>query len=268
MAAKKTVALAFSGSGFKFPAHVGALLAVEEAGYEIVELAGTSGGSLVASLFAAGMSSQELKTLSLNRDWSDMMSFDLWSLMFHSGMCSGDNLQSFLLNHTSHKTFGELKIPLTVVASDLTYGRPYLMSKATTPGLKVGLASRASSSIPVIYSPVQIGDSTLVDGGLVNNIPVDRLTSDADIKLGVQLVGQPTSYAKKVSSFTDLAKRTIDLMLTVSENSHISSAVMQGSKMAFVDTGSASALDRNMTRALRETLLESGYNAVKKTLAG
>lgn len=265
---QKTISVALSGSGFKFPAHVGALLAIEELGYKIVELAGTSGGSIVAALYASGMTAGALKDLTLSRDWSDMMSFSIWTLISSLGVCSGSNLQSYLLSQTQNKTFKDLSIPLTIIASDITHGRPFLMSQDTTPGLPIGLAARASSSIPAVYPPVKINSCSLIDGGVVNNIPVDRLSADSDVKLGVQLVSTPDDNAKPVDGFLDLAQRTLDLLLSASENTHISQAVMRGSKMAFVETGYASSLERNMSQDKREKLLADGYNAVKSVLAG
>ena len=77
---KKPIRVALSGSGFKFPAHVGALHAIRDAGYEVIEIAGTSGGSIVASLAAVGMDLDIMKALTLTRDWADMLTFSPWSL--------------------------------------------------------------------------------------------------------------------------------------------------------------------------------------------
>lgn len=263
----KYISVALSGSGFKFPAHAGAIKAIEEAGYTINELAGTSGGALVSALYSAGVDSDALKTLALKHDWSNMMTFNLMPVLKGSGICSGHNMENWLLKHTKHITFKDCIMKLTLLASDINNMEPYIMSAYSTPGLKIGTAARASSSIPIIYAPKVLSNIQLVDGLVVNNIPVDRLLSPKNPHLGVQL----TSYKKKpegrISGFADIAVRSLSLMMDSLENEHISTAKMENAYMSFVETGYASSLDRYMPLKIRKRLYDEGHKQTKKTLA-
>src|SRR5471030_1502009 len=107
---------AFSGSGFKFPAHVGALSALLKAGLIPEEVAGTSGGSIVAALYACGHDIDSLVELTMNNDWSSMLTPTPSSWPGIS-WCNGNNLHEWLLQMTEEKTFIELDHDLTVIAS-------------------------------------------------------------------------------------------------------------------------------------------------------
>src|SRR5471032_3398026 len=228
------IRVALSGSGFKFPAHVGALHAIRDAGFVPIEMAGTSGGSIVATLAACGMDLDQMKTLTLERDWSDMLSFSLGSVLTRMGYCSGAALLAWISENTAGKTFGDLTMDLVVMASDVAAEVPFEFSRAATPDAPVALAARASAAIPFVYAPVEYGDAMLMDGGCCNNIPVDKLT-------------------------IDIVPRVIDLMLSANENTHVDLAEQQGAHFAFIETGFASGLDRNMPLALRQQLFDNGY---------
>ncbi len=263
----KPIRVALSGSGFKFPAHVGALLAVRDAGYSIREVAGTSGGSIVAALFASGMPLDAMADLTLTRDWSDMLTFSPWSLLTKMGYCSGANLLDWITAKTGAKTFAQLDMDLIIMASDVSGEVPFEFSRAATPDVPIALAARASASIPFVYAPVQHGGALLMDGGMVNNIPVDKLAADSVPRLGVQLVTKTTPMAAGLHSLFDVTPRVIDLMLAANENAHVDLGEEKGAQVAFVETGYASSLDRNMAAVVRKRLMEDGRAAVAKVLA-
>ncbi|WGS53603.1 patatin-like phospholipase family protein [Paraburkholderia sp. D15] len=263
----KPIRVAFSGSGFKVPAHAGALQAIVDAGYQPIELAGTSGGSICAALYAAGMSLSDMKTLALTHDWSDMMSFSPLAAFRMRGFCDGQTLLAWMKEHTGGKTFAELAIDLTAIASNVANEGPFEFSRAATPDSEVALAVRSSTSIPFVYAPVAVGDALLTDGGMVNNIPVDRLKVDAVPRLGVQLVSMDLPLRPKRKLWPhQLVMRLIDLMLSACESTHVSAAQAAGAHMAFVETGYASTLDRNMPLEIRQRLFNDGYAATKAAL--
>jgi NTE family protein len=264
----KPIRVAFSGSGFKVPAHAGALQAILDCGYRPIEVSGTSGGSICAALYACGMSAADMKQIALTHDWSDMMTFTPLSI-FNLGYCNGKNLLSWMIQNTGGKTFAELPIGLTAVASNLANNRDFIWSAATTPDAPVALAIRASTSIPFVFEPVRYQDAILQDGGMIDNIPVDKLVRDEVPRIGIQLVSndQPLKPNVKYGVGT-LASRIIDLMLSACESAHVSIAQMAGAHMAFVETGYASTLDRNMPIEIRQRLFNDGYAATKAALAG
>jgi len=264
----KPIRVAFSGSGFKVPAHVGALQAIADAGYQPVELAGTSGGSICAALYAAGMSLSDMKTLALTHNWSNMMSFSPLAALRMRGFCDGKTLLAWMRDHTGGKTFAELAIDLTAVASNIANEGAFDFSRTATPDVPIALAVRSSTSIPFVFEPVVVGAALLSDGGMVNNIPVDRLKVDSVPRLGVQLVSMELPLKPKAQMWPQqFAMRLIDLMLSACESTHVSAAQAAGACMAFVETGYASTLDRNMPLEIRQRLFDDGYAATKEALA-
>jgi len=264
---KKPIRVALSGSGFKFPAHVGALHAIRDAGYEVIEIAGTSGGSIVASLAAVGMDLDIMKALTLTRDWADMLTFSPWSLATNMGYCSGNVLLAWIETQTKGKTFHDLNMNLVIMASDASAEVPFEFSRYATPQAPIALAARASAAIPFVYAPVAYGDATLVDGGCCNNIPVDKLTTDEVPRLGIQLVSKTSPMAAGAHSITDIAPRIIDMMLSANENTHVDLDEHEGAHFAFIETGFASGLDRDMPLAIRQQLFDNGYAGTKAALA-
>ena len=266
-AALKPIRVALSGSGFKFPAHVGALAAIRDAGYAPIQLAGTSGGSIVASLAAIGMPIEAMRELTLTRDWSDMLTFSPWSLLTNMGWCSGSNLLDWITAQTAGKTFADLATDLVVMASDVSSETPFEFSRSATPGAKIALAARASAAIPFVYAPVQYDGALLMDGGCANNIPVDKLTIDQVPRLGIQLVSKTSPLAAGTHSVVDIAPRVIDLMMSANENTHVDLDLQLGAHFAFIETGFASGLDRNMGADIRQQLYDNGYAGATAALA-
>lgn len=260
----KPIHVALSGSGFKFPAHVGALLAIRDAGYEIKEIAGTSGGSIIACLVASGMDLDTMKALTLETDWSNMLTFSPLSI-FKEGYCDGAHLLSWIEKHTDHKTFADLAINLVIMASNITLETEFEFNRETSPDTKIAFAARASASIPFVYAHVEHNDYTLMDGGMCNNIAVDKLTHvDGVQKLGIQLVSKlAPDYCD--NAFTDI-EHIVNLILVANEHSHVELGKSKGCQVVFVETGYANSLDRNMDLSIREKLLKDGYDSTAAIL--
>lgn len=265
-ALKKPIRVALSGSGFRLGAHLGALQAIEDAGYEVIELAGTSGGSIVASLYASGMSLADLRGLCMTMDWSPMMSFSPWSLISKQAFCSGGALLAFLQRKTGTKTFADLAINLKVIASDLLTEKEFVFSRATTADAPIALAARASASIPLVYEPVAYADALLVDGGCCNNVPANVLTADYAPRMGIYLESDDAPLKPGDYGLATLAPRIIDLLLASNEASHVALDTKNGATIIRVPTGYASSLDRNMPTEIRQRLIDDGYAATKAVL--
>lgn len=263
----RPIRVALSGSGTKAPAHVGALAAIEDAGFEIVELAGTSGGALCAALYACGMKAPALHQLIMEMDWAPLMAVSPWSILTGKGYCSGNALLKFMTAQTGGKTFADLEIDLTIMASDVSSEVPYRFDRELTPGIPVALAGRASASIPIVFAPVLIKNAVLMDGGLVVNLPVDLLEVDSIPRLGVELTSQCEPFAPGHHSLNKIVPHLIDLMIQSTEDAHIELGKLKGAQVIQVDTSFASPLDRKMVRATRERLYENGYTATSGALA-
>jgi NTE family protein len=262
----KPIRVALSGSGFRLSAHLGALWAIVEAGYTIVELAGTSGGSIVAALYASGMNLKDMHKLCMSLDWSPMMRFSPWSMVMGKGLCSGDALQRFLLQVTRGKTFAELDVEFKAIAADLLTEKEFQFSRERTPDVPIAVAARASASIPIVFPPVECAGAVLVDGGTCDNVPASDLTVDEVRRIGIYLVSDDEPLKPGRYSLRTLAPRIIDLMLSSNEAAHVALDMANGAEIVRVPTGYASSFDRNMPAALRQQLFDDGYAETARAL--
>ncbi len=260
-----TVKVALSGSGFRLPAHVGAITALIDHGYRITEIAGTSGGAIVAALYASGMPIYEMRNLALTYDWRKLLSLDLISGVRHGAYCSGNALLEFLKQKTGYQRFGDLKIPLKIIASDLKTGAEVCLNVRNHSLMSIALAARASASIPLVYAPIHYMNYCLVDGGCCNNIPVDHL-SQGGLRVGICLTSGEKMFNNSMSTF-DVIERSLEMMLNSNESIHEKLDKTLGATIINIPTGYAGSLDRNMSISIRRTLFTDAYLAVAKRIA-
>lgn len=265
----KPIRIAFSGSGFLGGIHAGAVCAVLDSGYTILEVAGTSGGSIVAAAVASGASANALFDLAVNSDMSRLLTFDPWNLLRTGTTCDGNALFAWLMQNTNQTLFRDSPIDIKIIATDVAAGAPFLFDKKATPDLPLALACRASSAVPFVYAPVNIRGKLLADGGMVNNIPVDWLTADGPVSAGGVLrigidVDEPTVYA--TSPIWSYAKSLVKLLLSANETTQIHLAASTGAAVIKVSAGNADFLDTSMPRAAREQLFDAGYARTKDYL--
>ena len=157
------IGLALGGGAARGFAHIGVIQVLEENGLRPDLVVGTSAGSVVAALYAAGHTGLQLATLA---DGMDEATITDWAFPLR-GAIRGEALASYIRKHTGGKAIEQMKIPLGVVATDLADGQPILFQRGDT-----GTAVRASSSVPAVFQPVKIGEREYVDGGLVAPVPV------------------------------------------------------------------------------------------------
>lgn len=155
--------LALSGGSAWGFAHIGVLEILTEQNISVDLIAGTSAGAIIGALIAGGMSVQNLHQAVLGLDWKDLAYFEIPK----HGFLSSGGIERFVESCIGKKTFADLDLPLSVLATDLHSGEEVLLNQGP-----VARAVRASASLPVLFAPIDIGDRLLVDGGLVNNLPV------------------------------------------------------------------------------------------------
>ena len=165
---KRKVALVLGGGGARGVAHIGAIEALEEAGFEITAVAGTSMGALVGGMYAAGH-------LDLFKEWMcELDRYKVLSLVDFTfsaeGLVKGNRVIQALKQLVPDVRIEELPIPIAAVAADLMTGREVVFDRG-------GLydAIRASISIPSVFQPMRMGDMVLIDGGTVNPLPLNRV---------------------------------------------------------------------------------------------
>ena len=157
------IGLALGGGAARGFAHIGVIQVLEEAGIKPDLVVGTSAGSLVAALYAAGRPGPDLARLALGMDESAITD---WSFPGR-GLIRGEALARYMREQTGGRTIEQLPMPLGIVATDLDSGAAVLFQRGD-----VGAAVRASSAVPAVFQPVMIGTREYVDGGLVSPVPV------------------------------------------------------------------------------------------------
>jgi NTE family protein len=194
----KKVALVLSSGGCRGLAHIGVIEEILKDGYEITSIAGSSIGSLIGGVYASG-NLEKFKEWVCNLDEIDV--FDLMDFTIAGqGFIKAERFFRSLEEFIGCKTFEELKIPLAVVATDIVRRREVVFDKGN-----LLLSIRASVALPSIVTPVTYKDMILVDGGVINPIPVDCVArTEGDILMVVD-VNANIPYEKPV--FTELPRQ-------------------------------------------------------------
>ena len=209
MAGRPRIGLALGGGGAKGAAEVGVLKVLEEAGIQVDCIAGTSVGAIVGGLYAAGYSAKELETMFQTQEWLSLLTdrkaslsnepfetvdgvtyifgfpvLDRNSSIF--GVMRGGRIEEVLDSMLSARGCAEfegLRVPFRCVTADIRTAREVVLKEGP-----VCRAMRASMAIPGIFKPVRLGDRLLVDGGMLNNLPVDVCRKmGADIVIAIDL---------------------------------------------------------------------------------
>jgi NTE family protein len=181
------IALALGGGAARGFAHIGVIEVLEENGIRPDIVTGTSAGSFVAAMYAAGRSGKELEAIALSLDESRLTD---WAFPGR-GMIRGTALADYVREQVGNRSFDQLKIPLGIVATDLDSGKAILFRRGD-----VGTAVRASSAVPAVFTPVKIGTHEYVDGGLTSPVPVRSAREmGADVIIAVDISQLPDGGA-------------------------------------------------------------------------
>ncbi len=194
--------LALGGGAARGFAHIGVLQVLEEQGIKPDLIVGTSAGSVVATLYAAGKSPTELGTMAMTLDESSITD---WIFPGRS-LLKGEALAKFVRTSTAGKTIEGMRLPLGIVATDLANGQPILFRRGDP-----GVAVRASSAVPAVFEPVKIGGREYIDGGAVSPVPVrfaKQMGAELVIAVDISTIpeGQPTKGA------VDILMQTFNIM--------------------------------------------------------
>ena len=181
VAMKKKIALVLSGGGARGLAHIGAIDTLESHGYEITSIAGCSMGALIGGMYAAGKL-PEVKDWVLALDRRKVLSLVDFSLSL-THLVKGDRVMEALKEIVPDVNIENLPIPYTAVATDWNSGKEVVFDHGSLYD-----AIRASISIPLFLNPVRREEMLLVDGGLVNSLPLNRVVRQpGDLLFGINV---------------------------------------------------------------------------------
>lgn len=242
------IGLVLAGGGAKGIAHVGVLNVLEEAGVKIDLIVGTSMGAIVGGLYAMGLSARELEELVLTIDWENIFVDDTprseltirrktddagflaepklrlkdGKVRLPLGAINGQRLELELKRLTRAAVgineFDKLPIPFRAVAADLETGEEVIIDHG-----ELAVALRSSMSVPGVFPPVEFEGRLLVDGGVVNNIPVSVAQAmGADIVI-VSTFVEKLGPAKDLGSLVAILNRSIDIMTLAGRRQQLAS---------------------------------------------
>ena len=200
------IGIVLSGGGARGFAHLGALKALEEKNIPIHAISGTSAGALVGALYANGLKPDDIMKIVLTKGVMQSLKFS-WSKM---GLFSFDKVEMLVREHLPHDSFEKLRIPFFACAMNLQEGEATFFSKGEL--VKPVLASCA---IPGIFSPILINGEAYIDGGVINNLPIEPLEKITDIQIGVNIM--PVEKNMPVNSAKDVMMKC--LMIAIGEKS-------------------------------------------------
>ena len=179
----KNVALALSSGGARGLAHIGAIEELEAQGYQISSIAGCSMRALIGGVYAAGKLN-EFREWMKTIDRKKMLGLIDFSLSLNH-IVKGTRIIEAIMEFVPDVNIEDLPIPYCAVATDLKAGREVLFRKGS-----LFKAIRASISLPSFYEPVTINDMILIDGGIINPLPLNRVKRQpGDILVGIDVSG-------------------------------------------------------------------------------
>ncbi len=195
--------LALSGGSALGICHVGAVKALMENDITVDYISGTSAGAVVAAAFAFGVPLEKMTEISRRLSWSNVSRFGYSKMGLNSNEPVGDIIEEMI----GTVNIEDAPIPLAIVATDIDTGERVVFRKGS-----VAKAVRASTCIPAFFVPVQFGRKKLVDGGLVENLPISPLKEmGAEVIVGVNL-GQFRTY-KKTENILDVIINSYGILL-------------------------------------------------------
>lgn len=180
---KPKIALVLGGGAARGFAHVGVIRILEQEKIPLDLIVGTSVGSLIGAIYAADTRSFELEWTAFQLEKEDLFDFGVLNAVAGMGFAKGDKLEAWVKSHIKTTSIENLKIPFAAVAADLNWGTKVVLDRGP-----VARAIRASAAIPGVFQPVQHQGKILVDGGVVDNIPIAvARAKGADIVIAVDI---------------------------------------------------------------------------------
>ncbi|MBC8190997.1 MAG: patatin-like phospholipase family protein [Candidatus Marinimicrobia bacterium] len=186
-------------------AHIGVIEALEKHGVQVGVITGASAGSFIGAAYAGGGLDQ-VKKFALDMDWKAVLSY--LDLAFpRSGFIEGHKVAKLIELFTKIDKFEDLKIPLIMVATNMFTGKQVTLSKGS-----INQALRASMAVPGLLTPKLINNEWLVDGGVVNPLPIDVCRdAGADIVIAVDINSERTANRKHLPQDADWVKNAAEM---------------------------------------------------------
>ena len=199
---KPKIGLALGSGGARGFAHLGVIKVLQEENIDVSYIAGSSMGALIGSMYAAGTDLEQLYKIVMSFKRKYYLDFTVPKM----GFIKGNRLKDFIGIFTKWKNIEDLQIPLAVVATNIKTGEKVVMKEGLTAD-----AVRASIAVPGIFVPVKIGDQLLVDGGVVDRVPISVVKEmGADLVISVDVLN--VKEDAELNSIYEVILQTLDIL--------------------------------------------------------
>lgn len=244
---KSKMGLVLSGGGARGFFHIGVIKAIQELHIPIKEVAGTSIGAVIGAMYAANPD-QDFESIAHELDFSKLIHALFWEHRKHDSK----ELSKFLKSYVSAETFESLEIPFRCNATDINHRREVVFESGDLlPGLI------ASISLPGIFPPAHHRDTYLLDGGLINNVPVSLIRHAS--RLIIADITGPIKHIDNHTSLIDILYSSYALMQQQSSLSHLKEAKKKHIYLRLEDD-TISIMDFRKSHI--QKLIDSGYQAL------
>lgn len=197
--------IALSGGGARGIAHLGVIKALEDRNYTISMISGTSAGAIIGAFYASGYSTEEILDIIIHTKLFKVVRLAISK----KGILNFNRLEKIYRKYFPSNSFENLKMPLVIAATDVSLGKTRFFSEGEL--IKPILAS---SCIPVIFKPVEFENTIYVDGGLLNNLPVEPLKEYCEYIIG--------SHCNPITPSFDFGNMKLilerSMLITISDN--------------------------------------------------
>ncbi len=277
----------FSGGGIKGYALIGALQALEERGYALKNMAGTSAGAIISAMIIAGYKGQELEEIMMSIRLEELLDrrigyslpFMKWlRLYWRLGLFKGDRMEhqiSELLLQKGISTFRDIPpMSLRIIASDISNGHMIVLPDdlykygVDPERFSVAKAIRMSCSVPYFFEPVRLSDKIIVDGGVLSNFPM-WLFDRENVKkkrpvIGVRLNGVNGFPPREITNAVSLFSSLFTTMRVAHDNRYISRK--HEKNIVFIPTDETNFLEFDLSDAKKKELILLGKSSTSAFL--
>jgi len=246
------VALVLGGGAARGFAHVGVIRALEQEKIPIDLVVGTSVGSLIGAIYASEVNSFELEWIAFSLQKEDLFDYGVLTAMMGMGLARGDKLEAFVKGKVATQDIEQLKLPFAAVATDLNWGTKVVLDRGS-----IARAVRASSAIPGVFQPVTHMGKLLVDGGVVDNIPISvARAKGADIVVAVDISENVGNV--NITNLVDVMLQSANIMFALNvEHSKKDADVLVAPKV-----GDVGMLDFGQKKRCMQAGIDAGRAAV------
>ena len=249
---KPKIALVLGGGAARGFAHVGVIRALEQEKIPIDMVIGTSVGSLIGAIYANDMNSFELEWTAFLLEKDSLFDYGIMNAFTGMGVAKGDKLEEFVQTKIKTANIEDLKLPFAAVATDLNRGTRVVLDRGS-----VAKAVHASSAIPGVFNPVDHQGKMLVDGGVMDNIPVSVARErGADIVIAVDISENVANF--NITNVVDVMLQAVNIMF----NENVRYKKKEADVLIAPHVGSVAMLDFTQ----KKRCMQAGIEAAQKAM--